>query len=88
VFRTCRRRALVWSLDQIEVKSFQAVKRREEVERMYRYLAQSDAELPELREVVGKAVHQPEKLADGVPKGYPEPMVDHAAERKEGSGAR
>jgi len=39
--------------------------------------------VPELRGVEGKAVHQPWKLPDGVPEGYPEPMVDHKAERRE-----
>ncbi len=39
--------------------------------------------VPELRGVQGKAVHQPWKLPDGVPEGYPEPMVDHKAERAE-----
>ncbi|GAA2545769.1 cryptochrome/photolyase family protein [Pseudonocardia hydrocarbonoxydans] len=39
--------------------------------------------VPELRDVEGKAVHQPWKLPDGVPEGYPEPMVDHKAERLE-----
>ncbi len=39
--------------------------------------------VPELRGVRGKAVHQPWKLPDGVPEGYPEPMVDHKAERAE-----
>lgn len=39
--------------------------------------------VPELRDVEGKAVHQPDKLPDGVPEGYSEPMVDHAAERKD-----
>jgi deoxyribodipyrimidine photo-lyase len=39
--------------------------------------------VPELRDVPGRKVHQPEKLPDGVPDGYPEPMVDHAAERRE-----
>jgi deoxyribodipyrimidine photo-lyase len=39
--------------------------------------------VPELRGIDGKAVHQPWKLADGVPEGYPEPMVDHKAERVE-----
>ncbi|MHA6780111.1 cryptochrome/photolyase family protein [Pseudonocardia saturnea] len=37
--------------------------------------------VPELRDVPGKAVHQPWKLPDGIPDGYPEPMVDHKAER-------
>jgi len=39
--------------------------------------------VPELRYVTGKAVHQPWKLPGGVPDGYPEPMVDHKAERLE-----
>ncbi|ANY06247.1 cryptochrome/photolyase family protein [Pseudonocardia sp. HH130630-07] len=39
--------------------------------------------VPELAEVSGKAVHQPWKLADGIPEGYPEPMVEHKAERQE-----
>jgi deoxyribodipyrimidine photo-lyase len=39
--------------------------------------------VPELREVKGKAVHQPWTLPSGVPEGYPEPMVDHKAERIE-----
>jgi deoxyribodipyrimidine photo-lyase len=37
----------------------------------------------ELRDVPGKAVHQPWRLPDGIPDGYPEPMVDHRAERLE-----
>jgi deoxyribodipyrimidine photo-lyase len=37
----------------------------------------------ELREVPGKAVHQPWRLPGGPPPGYPEPIVDHAAERLE-----
>jgi deoxyribodipyrimidine photo-lyase len=37
--------------------------------------------VPELRGVRGKAVHQPWALPDGVPEGYPEPIVDHKAER-------
>ncbi len=37
--------------------------------------------VPELRGVAGKAVHQPWALPGGVPEGYPEPMVDHKAER-------
>ncbi|MCF7551421.1 deoxyribodipyrimidine photo-lyase [Pseudonocardia sp. WMMC193] len=37
--------------------------------------------VPELRGIEGKAVHQPWKV--GVPEGYPEPMVDHKAERQE-----
>lgn len=39
--------------------------------------------VPELRGVPGKAVHQPWKLPDGPPAGYPDPMVDHAAERQD-----
>jgi deoxyribodipyrimidine photo-lyase len=39
--------------------------------------------VPELRGVQGKAVHQPWTLPDGVPEGYPEPIVDHKAERVE-----
>ncbi|GAA2006396.1 deoxyribodipyrimidine photo-lyase [Nakamurella flavida] len=39
--------------------------------------------VPELAGVSGKAVHQPWLLPDGVPDGYPEPIVDHKAEREE-----
>jgi deoxyribodipyrimidine photo-lyase len=39
--------------------------------------------VPELADVQGKAVHQPWKLKGGIPDGYPEPMVDHKAERQE-----
>ncbi|MFP5022618.1 cryptochrome/photolyase family protein [Pseudonocardia phyllosphaerae] len=39
--------------------------------------------VPELAGIEGKAVHQPWKLRDGIPDGYPEPMVDHKAERQE-----
>ena len=39
--------------------------------------------VPELRGVPGKQVHQPWKLPGGIPDGYPEPMVDHGAERAE-----
>jgi deoxyribodipyrimidine photo-lyase len=39
--------------------------------------------VPELRGVEGKQVHQPWRLPGGVPAGYVEPVVDHAAERKE-----
>lgn len=38
--------------------------------------------VPELREVEGAAVHEPWKVDGGLPEGYPEPMVDHAEERK------
>nr|WP_279588985.1 deoxyribodipyrimidine photo-lyase [Amycolatopsis granulosa] len=37
--------------------------------------------VPELREIPGKAAHQPWRLPR-LPKGYPPPMVDHAHERK------
>ncbi|MCO1657276.1 cryptochrome/photolyase family protein [Pseudonocardia humida] len=39
--------------------------------------------VPELRGVAGKAVHTPWELPDGPPEGYPEPIVDHEAERQE-----
>jgi deoxyribodipyrimidine photo-lyase len=39
--------------------------------------------VPELRTIAGKAVHRPWELADGVPAGYVEPIVDHATERVE-----
>ena len=39
--------------------------------------------VPELREVPGKAVHTPWELPGGLPEGYPERLVDHAAERTE-----
>ena len=39
--------------------------------------------VPELREVAGKAVHEPWKLPGGPPNGYPLPIVDHAEERTE-----
>jgi deoxyribodipyrimidine photo-lyase len=39
--------------------------------------------VPELRGVAGKAVHRPWALPGGVPDGYPEPIVDHKAERLE-----
>ncbi len=39
--------------------------------------------VPELAGVQGKAVHQPWNLPDGIPDGYPEPIVDHKAERLE-----
>src|SRR5206468_10448949 len=37
--------------------------------------------IPELRAVPGKAVHEPWTL-DELPAGYPERIVDHAAERR------
>lgn len=39
--------------------------------------------VPELGAVAGKAVHRPWELAEGIPAGYVEPIVDHAAERIE-----
>ncbi|NNG19759.1 deoxyribodipyrimidine photo-lyase [Naumannella sp. ID2617S] len=39
--------------------------------------------VPELRHLPGAAAHQPWDAADGYRHGYPEPMVDHAAERRE-----
>ena len=38
--------------------------------------------VPELRGIAGKAVHEPWLLGDDMPDGYPERIVDHAAERK------
>ncbi len=37
--------------------------------------------VPELRDVPTKYVHEPWTSEDGVPRGYPEPIVDHAKER-------
>jgi len=39
--------------------------------------------VPELAHIAGGAIHRPWELADGVPAGYLEPMLDHAAEREE-----
>ena len=39
--------------------------------------------VPELRHVAGAAVHQPWKRTDAGAHGYPERVVDHAAERQE-----
>ena len=39
--------------------------------------------VPELRDVPGRAVHEPWLLPGGPPAGYPAPVVDHAAERQE-----
>ncbi len=39
--------------------------------------------VPELRGIEGKAVHTPWRAPGGPPEGYPAPIVDHAAERKE-----
>jgi deoxyribodipyrimidine photo-lyase len=38
--------------------------------------------VPELRGVPGPLVHTPWELPDGLPDGYPERIVDHAAERR------
>jgi deoxyribodipyrimidine photo-lyase len=35
-----------------------------------------------LRQVDGRAVHEPWKLPDGPPEGYPAPIVEHAHERQ------
>jgi deoxyribodipyrimidine photo-lyase len=37
--------------------------------------------IPELRDVDGRAVHEPWTL-DALPRGYPDPIVDHAVERR------
>ena len=39
--------------------------------------------VPELRSVDGPAVHEPWERAEGVPAGYPDRIVDHAAARQE-----
>jgi len=39
--------------------------------------------VPELRGIPGKQVHRPWELGDDAPRGYPRPIVDHAAERAE-----
>jgi len=39
--------------------------------------------VPELRDVDPKHVHEPAGSPGGVPDGYPEPVVDHAEERRE-----
>lgn len=39
--------------------------------------------VPELAHVVGAAVHEPWTVGDGYAQGYPERVVDHAAERAE-----
>ncbi len=39
--------------------------------------------VPELRGVPGRKVHQPWALPGGIPDGYPEPILDHKAERLE-----
>ena len=39
--------------------------------------------IPELCHIPGKDVHEPWLLVDGLSNGYPEPMLDHGAERDE-----
>jgi deoxyribodipyrimidine photo-lyase len=39
--------------------------------------------VPELRTVPGREVHEPWTLPGGLPEGYPDRIVDHAAERDE-----
>ncbi|MCU1431025.1 MAG: deoxyribodipyrimidine photolyase [Actinotalea sp.] len=39
--------------------------------------------VPELAHIEGAAVHEPWSVLDGYAAGYPEPVVDHAAERLE-----
>jgi deoxyribodipyrimidine photo-lyase len=39
--------------------------------------------VPELAGVPDEHLHRPWQAPGGVPDGYPEPMVDHAAERRE-----
>lgn len=39
--------------------------------------------VPELRHLAGAQVHEPWNVLDGYERGYPEPIVDHATERRE-----
>jgi deoxyribodipyrimidine photo-lyase len=39
--------------------------------------------IPELAHIQGSEVHEPWLLVDGLVNGYPEPMLDHSAERDE-----
>lgn len=39
--------------------------------------------VPELRHLAGAAAHEPWKADDGYADGYPERILDHAAEREE-----
>ena len=43
--------------------------------------------IPELAHIPGVDVHEPWKVLGGLDHGYPEPIVDHAAERIEALGA-
>ena len=43
--------------------------------------------VPELADVPTKHVHEPSASPDGVPDGYPQPIVDHKAERSRRSPA-
>ena len=38
--------------------------------------------VPELASLSAKEIHEPWTSADGLPRGYPEPIVDHAKERE------
>ena len=39
--------------------------------------------VPELRHLAGSGAHEPWRAADGLAHGYPERLIDHAAERRE-----
>ena len=39
--------------------------------------------IPELSHLSGEEIHEPWTVIDGLSKGYPEPIVDHAKERLE-----
>ena len=39
--------------------------------------------VPELRDVPAKHIHEPSASPDGLPEGYPQPIVDHKHERQE-----
>ncbi|MGA0184450.1 MAG: FAD-binding domain-containing protein, partial [Candidatus Nanopelagicales bacterium] len=38
--------------------------------------------IPELRHLTGKTAHEPWDVLGGYDNGYPEPIVDHKAERE------
>ena len=46
------------------------------------YVRRYVSELREVKESQGDSIHEPWKLPGGVPAGYPERIVDHAAERE------